>query len=322
MVTPDQLEHFTVISKALDRCCELALKHPLPNKQIALMTDASFSAADYAVLIEDYSMEEYTSTRKAFAPVAYGSKTFSPAQLKMSIHAKAFLAIFFAFKEFGPKTGDNSDRQQVGHSLFQTKIIPPTLWNACDYVFQFNFTIAHIPGKTTLQLITYRVSKSVPRKISYSAYEKISPRRPLNLTSNRLESLKRNRYSTQTRMRKQKSKHGSARSNSTNQPPDILLEHLSTHNNTHFHMPILENLAKSTTMAVEQQNDLILHQLRLKLHKEEYSKTTLQQDPRYRHYCRQLDRLSVYDDIIFRDYYDETGSVHFRQALIPKHLVQ
>ena len=31
--------------------------------------------------------------------------------------------------------------------FFQTKIIPPTLWNACEYVIQFNFTIAHIPGK-------------------------------------------------------------------------------------------------------------------------------------------------------------------------------
>ena len=49
---------------------ELALKQPLPNKQIALMTDASFSAAGYAVLIEDDPMEKYSSTRKAFAPVA------------------------------------------------------------------------------------------------------------------------------------------------------------------------------------------------------------------------------------------------------------
>ena len=27
---------------------------------------------------------------------------------------------------------------------FQTKGIPPTLWNACDYVLQLNFEIAHI----------------------------------------------------------------------------------------------------------------------------------------------------------------------------------
>ena len=78
------------INKALDRCCELALKQPLPNNQIALMTDASFSAAGYAVLIEDDPMEKYSSMRKTFAPVAYGSKTISPAQLKMSTYAKKF----------------------------------------------------------------------------------------------------------------------------------------------------------------------------------------------------------------------------------------
>ena len=74
-------------------------------------------------------------------------------------------------------------------------------------------------------------------------------------------------------------------------------------------------------MAIEQQNDVILHQLRLKLQKEDYSKTILQQDPRYRHYCSQIGRLSVQDGIVIRDYYDETGNVQYRQALLPKHLV-
>ena len=30
--------------------------------------------------------------------------------------------------------------------FFQTKAIPPTLWNACDYVLQFNFHIMHVAG--------------------------------------------------------------------------------------------------------------------------------------------------------------------------------
>ena len=30
--------------------------------------------------------------------------------------------------------------------FFQTKAISPALWNACDYVLQFNFKIAHIAG--------------------------------------------------------------------------------------------------------------------------------------------------------------------------------
>ena len=31
--------------------------------------------------------------------------------------------------------------------FFQTKMIPPPLWNACDFVLQFSFTIPHILGK-------------------------------------------------------------------------------------------------------------------------------------------------------------------------------
>ena len=59
------------------------------------MTDASFSAAGYAIMIEDDPEQKITSTRKTYAPIAFGSKTFSPTQLKMSIYAKEFLAIYF-----------------------------------------------------------------------------------------------------------------------------------------------------------------------------------------------------------------------------------
>ena len=100
-LTSDLLGKFTEINKVLDRCCELALKQPVLNKQIAIKTDASFSGAGYAFLIEDDPLEKNTSTRKTTAPVAYGSKTFSPSQLKISIYAKEFLAFSLAFKEFG-----------------------------------------------------------------------------------------------------------------------------------------------------------------------------------------------------------------------------
>ena len=117
------------------------------------MTDASFQAAGYAVLIEDDPKQKYTSTRKTYAPVAYGSKTYSSSQIKMSIYAKEFLAIYMAFKEFGHIFWGASkpviimtDSKSVTR-FFQTKLIPPLLWNACDFVLQFNFTIAHIPGK-------------------------------------------------------------------------------------------------------------------------------------------------------------------------------
>ena len=59
------------------------------------MTDASFRAAGYTIMVEDDPQRKITSTRKTYAPVAFGSKTFSPAQLKISIYAKEFLAIYF-----------------------------------------------------------------------------------------------------------------------------------------------------------------------------------------------------------------------------------
>ena len=39
-----------------------------------------------------------------------------------------------------------TDRKSVTRS-FQTKVNTPHLWNACDFVLQFNSTIAHIPEK-------------------------------------------------------------------------------------------------------------------------------------------------------------------------------
>ena len=100
-ITPDIMKEFRETNEALDRCCQLALRQTLPGKQLVLMTDASFQAAGYAVLIEDDPNQKYTSTRKTYAPKAYGSKIYSPSEIKRSIYAKKHLAIYMAFKEFG-----------------------------------------------------------------------------------------------------------------------------------------------------------------------------------------------------------------------------
>ena len=116
------------------------------------MTDESFRSASYALMIEDNPDQNIQSKRKTYAPVAFGSKIFSRAQLNMSIHSKEFLAIYMAFFEFAhffweatEPTIVLTDNKSVTR-FFQTKAIPPSLWNACDYVLQFNFKIAHMAG--------------------------------------------------------------------------------------------------------------------------------------------------------------------------------
>ena len=62
-INPDLVKKFRELNEALDRCCQVALRELLPGKHLILMTDASFQAASYAVLIE-YQNQKCTSTRK------------------------------------------------------------------------------------------------------------------------------------------------------------------------------------------------------------------------------------------------------------------
>ena len=153
-ITNEIMNSFISINNSLDNACGLWLKEPMPNRQYVLMTDANFKNAGYALMIEENPEEKISSVRKTSgAPVAFGSKTFSPSQIKLSIYAKEFLAIYFAFMEYSHIIWESTkpivvltDNKSVTH-FFQTKIIPPALWNACDFVLQFHFTIAHVPGK-------------------------------------------------------------------------------------------------------------------------------------------------------------------------------
>ena len=99
-------------------------------------THASFQAAGYAVLIGDGPNQKYTSTCITYATIAYGSKTYTPSNNKMSIYAKGFLVIYLAFKEFGHLFwGATKPLMIITNSKsvtrpIQAKTIPPLLWNA------------------------------------------------------------------------------------------------------------------------------------------------------------------------------------------------
>ena len=175
-VTSELKETFHSVNKALSDACELALKQPIPGKQLVLMTDASFRSVGYALMIEDNPDQKKQSKRKTYAPVAFGSKIFSPEQLKMSIYSKEILAIYMAFLEFAhflweatKPTIVLTDNKSVTR-FFQTKAIPPALWNACDYVLQLNFKMAHIAGSVNtaadfLSKLELKVTEKIRLKI-------------------------------------------------------------------------------------------------------------------------------------------------------------
>ena len=123
-ITSELRETFDSVNKALSEACQLALKQPTPGKQLVLMTDGSIRSAGYALMIEDNPDHKIQSKRKTYAPVAFGSKIFSPAPLEMSIYSKDYLATYMAFLEFAHLLWEATKptivltEKKVHHTLF------------------------------------------------------------------------------------------------------------------------------------------------------------------------------------------------------------
>ena len=72
---------------------------------------------------------------------------------------------------------------------------------------------------------------------------------------------------------------------------------------------------------VEQDTDLVLKNLKLKILGQPHDDVLLTTDSRFKHYKANEDRIILKDGPLFRRYYGKTGSVKYYQILIPKQLV-
>ena len=338
-ITSELKETFHSVKKALSDACQLALKQPITGKQLVLMTDASFRSAGYALMIEDNPDQKIQSKRKTYAPVAFGSKVFSPAQLKMSIYSKEFLAIYMAFLEFAhilwetPKpTIVLKDNKSVTR-FFQTKAIPPSLWNACDYVLQFNFKIAHIAGSVnTAADFLSRLELKVTEKIHLKIREDVQTT-PIEVSTSSSDVADEEQFfftqtdtqdetEEQTLQRKKQSQKKAAEwvvnQELSSMKPSIK-EFTKIDGNTTSYS--INGIKTSARIRVEQDADLVLKNLKLKILGQPHDDVLLVTDRRYKHYKANQDRIILKDALIFRKYYGETGSVKYYQILIPKQLV-
>ena len=151
ILTQEHKDAIYDINKNLVRAAKLSLMLPLPEKQLVIMCDAGEHAAGYLLLIEDYT-ETKDGNKKTYALVALGSQRFTEGQMSLTMYAKEFLSMHFAFDGFahilrGVKkpTTVMTDNKALTRFL-QSKRIPPKLWNQCDQALQFDFVLAHVPG--------------------------------------------------------------------------------------------------------------------------------------------------------------------------------
>ena len=335
-ITSELKETFDTVNKALSDACELALKQPIPGKQFVLMTDVSFRSAGYALMIEDNPDQKIQSKRKTYAPVAFGSKIFSPAQLKISIYSKEFLAIYMAFLEFAHILWEATKPTIVltDNKSVTRFFIPPALWNASDHVLQFNFKISHIAGSVnTAADFLSRLELQVTEKIRLKIREDIHAT-PFEVTTSSsdvaddkqfffTQADNANESEEQTLERKEQSRQNAKQWAANEESPALktsVKEFTKIDGNTTSYS--INGVKANARIRVEQDVDFVPKNMKLKILGQPYDEVLMITDSRYKNYKTNEDRIFLKDALLFKNYFGETRSVKYYQFLIPKQLVK
>ena len=83
----------------------------------------------------------------------------------------------------------------------------------------------------------------------------------------------------------------------------------------------INGIKASARIRVEQDADLVLKSLKLKILGQPHDNVLLATDRRFKHYKANEDRFILKDGLLFRKYYGDTCSLNYYQNLIPKKLV-
>ena len=217
--------------------------------------------------------------------------------------------------------------------FFQTKTNPPSLWNACDYVLQFNFKRAHIASWLNtaadfLSLLELKITERIRLKIKEDVQTT-----PIEFTTSSSDVADEQQFfftqtddhdETEEQILQRKDQfRKKATEWAVNQEPSSLKPSIKDFtkidgNTTSYS---LHGIKANARIRVEQDADLVLKNLKLKIPGQPHDEVLLTTDSRFKHYKANEDRIILQDGLLFRRYYGETGSVKYYQILIPKQLV-
>ena len=192
-------------------------------------------------------------------------------------------------------------------------------------VIQFNFVIAHIPGaQNTAADYLSRLEADPKDKLVMKIREDVQTLPiEINVQSAGVSQEEQIFYTNDDDETEEQlwARKEAIRKNPATDEPTVTIQTLST-NLVKQHPDIQVRLKRTNQIIIEQSKDAVLQQLKAKLLHEEYSENLLHQDARYRHYANNLERIVLKDEILTRQYFDETGNVKYHQILLPQHLLQ
>ena len=84
----------------------------------------------------------------------------------------------------------------------------------------------------------------------------------------------------------------------------------------------MNGIKANARIRAEQDVDLVLKNMKLKILGQPYDEVLIVTDSRYKNYKANEDRIILKDGLLYRKYFGETGSVKYYQNLIPKQVVK
>ena len=188
----------------------------------------------------------------------------------------AFLEFAHFLREATKPTIVLTDNKSVTRFL-ETKAIPLSLWNACDYVLQFNCKITHIAGsvKTAADLLLRLVLK-VTEKIRFKIREDVQTT-PIEVTTSSSDAAVEEQFffaqadgedetEQETLERKEQSRKKATEWVTHEEPSSmkpIIIEFTKIDGNTTSHS--IHGIKANARIRVEQDFDLFLKNLKLKI---------------------------------------------------------
>ena len=240
------------------------------------------------------------------------------------------------------QTGCRPHGQQICDTLFP-KLIPPGLWNACNFVLQFHFTIAHVPRKmNTAADFLSRLDIQSKDKVHIMIRDDIRTT-PVQVNIQSSDVAEEEQFffmpeddtKTEEQIWERKLRAHKKIEEDNNTKPNADATTTDTTRSDQeaiiFQTEVLvtrtipettnEDDGPLKTMRHQQDQGNVLRKYKLRLLKEPYNQQLLASDPSAARYIAQDSRIILKDGLLYRQYYDHPGKIKFLQILLPGHLI-
>ena len=206
------------------------------------------------------------------------------------------------------------------------------MWNACDYVLQFNFKKVHSAvSVNTAAAFFSRLELKVTEKIHLKIRQDVQTA-PIEVTTSFSDVADGGQFfftqadgedETEDKIlqRKDQSPKKATECVVNQEPSSIkpsMKEFTNIDGNTTKYS--INGIKANARIRVDQDANLVLKNLKFKILGQPHDDVLLTTDTHFKHYKANEDRNNLKDGLLFRNYYGRTGNVKKYQILIPKQL--